>query len=108
MSEYEDLLKSFIQNLHSENFYDAHEDLEALWFDRRFQESDEIKLLKGFINASVSFELNKRGKAEASKKVWNTYLKYKDLIHSIDSPHKKSYEQIIEEIERIKKSFIKI
>jgi hypothetical protein len=106
MTKYEKQLESFIQNLRSKNFYDAHEDLEAIWFERRFEESDEIKLLKGFINASVCFELYKRGKIEASQKVWNNYLKYRDLIDNIDSKHLKKYALIIDEIERIKKSFI--
>ncbi|MDT8338407.1 MAG: DUF309 domain-containing protein [Sulfurimonas sp.] len=107
MSRHEEQLELFVQNLRSQNFYDAHEDLETLWFERRFEVSDEVKLLKGFINASVCFELHKKGKTEASKKVWNNYLKYKNLIDTIDSPHKEKYLLIIDEIERIKKSFIK-
>jgi len=108
MSNHEEHLEKFIQNLHSGNFYDAHKDIESLWFPRRFQESDEVKLLKGFINASVSFELHKKGKIEPSKKVWNNYLKYRDLIYSVNSPYMEKYHQIIEDIERVKKSFINI
>lgn len=104
MSEHEQQLESFIKNLHNENFYDAHEDMERLWFKRRFENSDEIKLLKGFINASVSFELFKKGKVEASKKVWPTYLKYKELIHNIDSPHLYMYNLIIHVIQSIKEA----
>ncbi|MGE4397475.1 MAG: DUF309 domain-containing protein [Sulfurimonas sp.] len=107
MTEHEKQLDLFIQNLQNQNFYDAHEDLELLWYKRRFEESDEVKLLKGFINASVCFELYKKGKTEASQKVWNTYLKYRDLIHTTDSVHKEKYSAIIDEIEKIKKSFIK-
>ncbi|TKI70917.1 DUF309 domain-containing protein [Sulfurimonas crateris] len=107
MSRHEKQLELFVQNLQKQNFYDAHEDLEVLWYERRFEESDEVKLLKGFINASVCFELHKKGKTEASQKVWNNYLKYRDLIHSTDSIHKEKYLLIIDEIERIKKSFIK-
>lgn len=107
MTEHEKQLDFFIQNLQNQNFYDAHEDLEVLWYERRFEESDEVKLLKGFINASVCFELYKKGKTEASQKVWNNYLKYRDLIKTIDSVHKQKYLFIIDEIERIKKSFIK-
>ncbi len=107
MTEHEKQLDFFIQNLQNQNFYDAHEDLEVLWYERRFEESDEVKLLKGFINASVCFELHKKGRTEASQKVWNNYLKYKDLIKTIDSVHKQKYLFIIDEIERIKKSFIK-
>ncbi|HUH41969.1 MAG TPA: DUF309 domain-containing protein [Sulfurimonas sp.] len=104
MSEHIKQLEYFIENLRSENFYDAHEDMELLWFKRRFEDSDEIKLLKGFINASVSFELFKKGKMEASKKVWPTYLKYKELIHNIDSPYLDTYNLIIQEIQLIKQS----
>jgi hypothetical protein len=103
MSEYEKHLDNFILNMRNENFYDAHEDLEALWFPRRFEESDEVKLLKGFINASVSFELRKKGKIEASQKVWNNYLKYKDLVNKIDSLHIEKYHLIIKEIDKIYK-----
>lgn len=101
MSKYEKQLDSFIKNLQSENFYDAHEDLEVLWYERRFEESDEVKLIKGFINASVSFELRKKGKIEASQKVWNNYLKYKDLVNKIDSQHVEKYHLIIKEIDKV-------
>lgn len=97
-----------MENLHKKNFYDAHEDLESIWFPRRFEDNDEVRLLKGFINASVSFELFKKGKIEPSKKVWHNYLKYRDLAGSIKSPYSKKYYQIIEEIELMKKSFINI
>lgn len=107
MTEHEKQLDFFIQNLQNQNFYDAHEDLEVLWYERRFEESDEVKLIKGLINASVCFELHKKGKTEASQKVWNNYLKYKSLIKTIESVHKQKYLIIIDEIERIKKSFIK-
>lgn len=101
MSKHEKQLDKFIQNLLSENFYNAHEDLEVLWYERRFEESDEVKLLKGFINASVSFELRKKGKMEASQKVWNNYLKYRDLVNKIDSPHLEKYHQIIKIIDKL-------
>lgn len=108
MNNYEEHLDNFIQNLRSGNFYDAHEDLESLWFPRRFDENDEVKLIKGFINASVSFELYKKGKIKPSKKVWSNYLKYRDLIHSVNSPYLEKYNQIIKDIDIIKKSFINI
>ncbi len=108
MNNHEEHLDNFIQNLRSGNFYDAHEDLESLWFPRRFDENDEVKLIKGFINASVSFELYKKGKIKPSKKVWSNYLKYRDLIHSVNSPYLEKYHQIIKDIDIIKKSFINI
>ncbi|MCK9453729.1 MAG: DUF309 domain-containing protein [Sulfurimonas sp.] len=107
MIEHKKQLDYFIQNLRSGNYYDAHEDLELIWFARRFENSDEIRLIKGFINASVSFELYKKGKIEQSKKVWGNYLKYKDLTDCINSPHLEKYHLIRDEIDRVKKSFIK-
>ncbi len=103
MKSYEEHLDDFIQNLKRGNFYDAHEDLEAIWFARRFEKSDEVKVLKGFINAAVSFELQKKGKIEPSKKVWQNYLKYRELIDFIDSKYLAHYRKIEQEIENIKR-----
>lgn len=95
------LLEIYIQCLEEQRFYDAHEALEEIWFPRRFEENDEIKLLRGFINAAVSFELFKRGRTEASNKVWNNYLKYKPLLENLDSFFTPSYYKIASEIEKI-------
>ena len=102
MISHSQALKNFIVSLDESRFYDAHEDLEELWFPRRFEEDDEVKLLKGFINAAVSFELIKKGKLEASKKVWKNYLKYIPLLQIIDSKHKEMYKKIALHVEEIK------
>ena len=94
-------LKDFMQELDEDRFYDAHESLEVIWFPRRFEESDEIKLLKGFINASVSFELVKKGRVESAKKVWKNYLKYKPLLLKIDSEHLADYHAIALHVEDV-------
>ena len=101
--EHNKLLEDFIYCLSSESYYDAHEVLETIWFPRRFEDNDEIRLLKGFINASVSFELKRKNRIDASKKVWKTYLKYIPLLHTIDSPYLNKYHSIAREIEKIKK-----
>ncbi|QOY52168.1 DUF309 domain-containing protein [Candidatus Sulfurimonas baltica] len=103
---HKELLKKFIQQLDEEKFYDAHESLEAIWFPRRFEESDEVKLLKGFINAAVCFELIKKGRLSSSEKVWETYLKYKPLLHVVDSKYTKEYHTIALHVEKIKESYI--
>lgn len=95
----------FLLCLDEERFYDAHEALEHLWFPRRFEDDDEVKLLKGYINAAVSFELIKRGRKDSAKKVYNIYLKYRPLrlqiaLH-VSSFHAKSYEIIEKKIETI-------
>lgn len=94
-------IKEFTQCLHEERFYDAHEALEAAWFPRRFEEDKEVKLLKGFINAAVSFELVKRGRGKQSKKVWANYLKYRPCIFQIESEHQNSYYQLSRLVEHL-------
>ena len=92
----------FKKCINEQRYFDAHEALEEVWFPRRFEEDDEMKLLKGFINAAVSFELNKRGRVDASNRVWKNYLKYRPLLSVIDSPYIKEYNELATYIEKIK------
>ena len=97
--KYLQALQEFGQCLREKRFYDAHEVLEAIWFPLRFEESSEVKLLKGFINASVSFELIKRHRYSSAKKVWNNYLKYRPLLYKINSPFLNNYHQLARHVE---------
>jgi len=83
-------------------YYDAHEELEKLWFPRRFEDDNEIKLLKGFINAAVSFELIKRGRKDPSKKAWANYLKYRPLLYKVSSPFLNDYHKLSRHIETLR------
>lgn len=94
-------IEKFTLCLNEARFYDAHEALEEIWFPRRFEDDNEMKLLKGFINASVSFELNKRGKKLQSKKVWKNYLKYRPLLYKVQSTHLNHYHAIARHLEQI-------
>lgn len=85
---------AFKCSLKEGRYYDAHEDLEQLWFPRRFENSDEVRLWKGFINAAVSFELIKRGRPKPAHTAWKTYLKYRSLLDSLVTPHKELYVTI--------------
>ncbi len=76
-------IEIFKKCIDEHRYYDAHEILEEVWFPRRFEKEDEIKLLKGFINAAVSFELHKRERFAQSKKVWANYLKYRPLLSKV-------------------------
>jgi len=82
-------------------FYDAHEALEELWFPRRFEQSSDVKLLKGFINAAVSFELHKRGRPEQRRKVWANYLKYRQLLFKCDANYKNEFYQLSRYVESL-------
>ncbi|MFK5938382.1 MAG: DUF309 domain-containing protein [Sulfurimonas sp.] len=94
-------LDNFVKCLNEKQFYDAHEALEEAWFPRRFEDSNEVKLLKGFINASVSFELYKNGKIKQSKKVWMNYLKYRQLLFKVNSSYLNKYYKISRYLEEI-------
>ena len=93
------LLDEYIKCINEERYYDAHESIESIWFPRRFEDNNEIKLLKGFINAAVSFELYKRSREKQSSRVWANYLKYRQLLYKIDSPYLNRYNTISREIE---------
>lgn len=76
---------NFICCLDEERYYDAHVVLEDLWFPHRKLKTPEILLLKGLINASVSFELHKRGRPHKAPGPWNVYMKYRAYLDSVGS-----------------------
>ena len=87
--------------IEQKQYYKAHEALETLWFEKRFEENPEVKILKGFINAAVSFELHKRKRTAQSKRVWKNYLKYRSLLFfSLDEKKRAKYYELSRFIER--------
>ena len=98
-------LQEFKKLLEEESFFQAHEVLEEIWFQRRFEDDNEIKLLKGFINASVSFELFKRGKKKQSKRVWLNYLKYRQLLFKLNTINYNLYFQTSRKIDKLKEKY---
>ena len=101
-SKHKRLLDEFILCIEQERFYDAHEALEKIWFPRRKEDNNEVKLLKGFINASVAFELIKRGREKPSEKAWANYIKYRPLLYKVSSPFLNDYHQLARLLENIK------
>jgi hypothetical protein len=101
INKHQELLQEFVKCLDEQRYYDAHEALEEVWFPRRFEQNNEVYLLKGFINASVSFELKKQGKLEQSKKVWKNYLKYRPLLYKVTSPYLNEYHALTRYIDKI-------
>jgi len=75
----------FLACLKEERYYDAHTVLEDIWFPRRAEKTPEVLLLKGLINASVSFELHKRGRPHKAGGPWGVYMKYRDHLAQIGS-----------------------
>ncbi|WP_187647713.1 DUF309 domain-containing protein [Nitrosophilus labii] len=84
----------FIKLIEKEKYYDAHEVLEEVWFPNRKDKNPDILLLKAFINASVSFELIKRGKEAQARKVWGNYQKYIVYINKCSSENIGNFKKI--------------
>jgi hypothetical protein len=95
-------IEEFILCLKEERFYDAHEALELLWFPLRHDGDDEVNLLRGYINASVSFELHKRGRDQSAHRVWNNFTKYQHLLSRVKEEHRLLYQLAENEILKIK------
>ncbi|MDP3464185.1 MAG: DUF309 domain-containing protein [Sulfuricurvum sp.] len=91
--------EAFSVSLEEGRYYDAHEDLEAIWFPKRFEDNKEVKLWKGFINAAVSFELIQKGRPKPSETAWKTYLKYRPLLEGLEGQHCSTYVRIVQLIE---------
>lgn len=100
--QHHEQLLLFMRQIDEALFYDAHESLEMIWFPRRFEDDREMKLLKGFINAAVSFELIKRGRPGPSQRAWQNYLKYRPLLGEIESEHAPTYEKMAMQIEQLR------
>jgi hypothetical protein len=89
----------FITLLEQERYFDAHEALEEKWFPIRFDDHPEKNMIRGLINAAVSFELIKRGRPKPANKVFKTYQKYLPLIATCQSSNLFYYNQCIKMIE---------
>lgn len=85
-------IKEFINMVQNEEFAPAHEVLEHDWKAFKKEEKKEhAKALQGLINGTTALALYKKGRVEAYKKVWETFLKYQHLIDKIDIDKKELY-----------------
>ena len=96
----------FVRCIEQKKYYEAHEVLEAQWFAHRFEDRNDIKLLKGCINAAVSFELYKRGRYTQAKKVWMNYLKYRQLLYKIDTKEYNTYHYLVRFLDAYQKELL--
>jgi hypothetical protein len=88
----------YLECLHKNLFYEAHEALEEIWFPLRFEKDEEVRLVRAYINAAVSFELVKRGREKAGLKPWSFFNRYAPLIEKVPLEHQKIYQNIYDHI----------
>jgi hypothetical protein len=98
-------VNEYLKCLEEERFYDAHEVLEDLWFPKRFEKSDDVLLLKGLINAAVSFELIKRGRPGPSEKPWDTYVKYKACYDGVRE-NREHFKRLIDAVDALRSQYV--
>ncbi len=72
----EDALQKYILLLHKEKYFDAHEVLEEAWHFLRVNNSSLQNLVKGLINAAISFEHLKRNRTNAALKARKVMLSF--------------------------------
>lgn len=107
-NELEKQMHYFIICLHETRYFDAHEALELIWFPLRKTPVSEVNLLRGYINAAVSFELHKRGRKQAAERVWGTFKKYQGLLRELPFEHQVLYKSVEREIVKIRNDIILI
>ena len=96
-------ITEYLELLEEKRFYEAHEVLEEYWYPKRFEACNEVRLIKGLINAAVSFELVKKGRIQASNKVWKNYLKYRSLLYKITSKEYNEYHRAVRFVDAYKR-----
>ncbi|HIP40879.1 MAG TPA: DUF309 domain-containing protein [Campylobacterales bacterium] len=75
-------LINFIHHIEKELYFEAHEILEEIWHKAKKKNHPQTLLIKGLINASISFAHIKRGRKTAlksSKTTIKSYYRYKDM-----------------------------
>jgi len=102
-------LNDIIFLLEIENFIEAYNKLEELWKKYKNDEKtrEESFILKAFVNASVSFELYNMQRFEHSNNVWNTFLKYENLIDNLETKNSLNYKKIKDIIYKKREKYIK-
>ena len=93
-------LEKYLILLKKEQYFDAHEVLEEAWHPLRKANHPLKNLVKGLINAAVSFEHLKRNRTDAKRKATTVYKSFQK--------HKHLLVEGIEEYELLKKACEKV
>ena len=100
-----DIVDKFISQISEHEFFDAHETLEELWFEQRFEKNSRIRLLRALINGAVSLELTKRLRPEPSLRVWKYFLNNIYLVDEIYVDERDMFKSIIAGLQKIDKEY---
>jgi len=99
--EIADALREFDSLIDASAYFEAHEVLEQVWIKAKAINHPQTLLLKGLINAAVSFEHLKRNRShslKSSRITIQAYYRYRHLI-TPDIEHYALYENTQDTIE---------
>lgn len=99
-NDLEGALKTYIELLDEEEYFEAHEVLEEAWHPLRLSDHPLKNLVKALINGAVSFEHLKRNRNDAPRKARRVMESYER--------HKGLYSDTIEFAELFKEACLKI
>ncbi len=75
-------LEELIENIEKADYYAGHEDLETYWHTIRKRDEPLKNLIKGFINGVTAYELVRRDRMDAARRVWKAHVKWRGrLMH---------------------------
>jgi len=96
-----EVIRDFIHAVEANRFIDAHEILEQSWKALKKEgRLDEARIQKGLINATTAI-----GKTDAARRVWQTFEKYRPLIHSIQTKHTQDYQTAEKLLDKKRREF---
>lgn len=77
----EGALKEYLTLLDEEEYFEAHEVLEEAWHPLRLNNHPLANLVKGFINAAITFEHIKRNRKNVKSKAQKVIVSYERYKH---------------------------
>ncbi len=99
----EGALREYVKLLDVEAYFEAHEVLEEAWHPLRLRKDPLANLVKGLINAAISFEHIKRNRPNMPSKARRTmasYHRYKGLV-TPQIAHSQLFVTACERVERL-------
>jgi len=77
----EGALKVYLKLLDEEEYFEAHEVLEEAWHPLRLKKHPLANVVKGFINAAITFEHVKRNRKNMPSKAKRVIASYERYVH---------------------------
>lgn len=101
-------LALFMSVVEKEEFVEGHEVLEEQWREWKndADKREESFILKGLINGSTALALYRLGRKEGGARVWETFEKYRPLIHTLGSCHTPLYQKAADLLDKKYKEIV--